>query len=239
VRAAYRAGVITRRQLAADAWVNLRFRLQGSTDAGTDALRARMKRELEGVRQRDTLRLGRDVLAGILPRLNPEMLRIAYDHQDAGRPVYICTAASSEVAEPLAMVLGFDGAIATVPEVVNGRYTGDFSGPFTYREGKAEAMRRLAEREGLDLSASWAYSDSESDLPMLRLVGKPVAVNPDAVLARVAAEEGWEVVRFDRLGRRLKVGAATLVAAGLGATGAIARASRRDQSRGRVARLRR
>ena len=78
--------------------------------------------------------------------------------------------------------------------MVDGTYTGRIDGPFVYREGKAEAVRALAEREGIDLAASYAYSDSESDLPFLRLVGNPVAVNPDAALARVARDENWEVV---------------------------------------------
>src|ERR687884_1044280 len=107
----------------------------------------------------------------------------------------------------LAHVLGFDGGIGSRSEVADGRYTGRAGGPFTYREGKAQAIRELAGREGIDLAASWAYSDSESDLPMLRLVGHPVAVNPDTVLARVARDEGWEILRFDRLGRRLRVAA--------------------------------
>jgi hypothetical protein len=80
-------------------------------------------------------------------------------------------------------------------------------------------MRELAAAEGIDLEASWAYSDSESDLPMLRAVGHPVAVNPDAVLARVAREEGWAVMRFDTLSRRLKAGAALLLAALVGTAG--------------------
>jgi phosphoserine phosphatase len=116
-------------------------------------------------------------------------------------------------------VLTFDGAVGSVAEVVDGHYTGRPGGPFTYREGKAQAIRELAEREGIDLSASWAYSDSESDLPMLRAVGHPVVVNPDAELGRVAREEGWEVLRFDRLGRRLRVAAAALGAAAVGGIG--------------------
>src|SRR5439155_2178505 len=111
-------------------------------------------------------------------------------------PVFICTAAAQEMAELMAIVLTFDGAVGSVSEVVDGRYTGREGGPFTYREGKAQAIRTLAEREGIDLAASWAYSDSESDLPMLRLVGHPVVVNPDAELRRVAAEEGWEVIHL-------------------------------------------
>ena len=163
---------------------------------------------LEGVRVRELQRLAPDVLAGVLPRLYPQMLEIAYAHQDAGRPIFICTAASQEMAELMAIVLTFDGAVGSVSEVVDGHYTGRAGGPFTYREGKAEAIRDLAEREGIDLAASWAYSDSESDLPMLRLVGHPVAVNPDAELGRVARAEGWEVLRFERLGRRLRVAGA-------------------------------
>src|SRR5919202_3280701 len=147
------------------------------------------------------------------------MLAIAYEHQDAGRPVFICTAASQEMAELMAIVLTFDGAVGSVAEVVDGQYTGRSGGPFTYREGKAQAIRELAAREDIDLAASWAYSDSESDLPMLRAVGHPVVVNPDATLARVAREEGWDVLRFERLGRRLRVGAAALGAAAVGGLG--------------------
>jgi phosphoserine phosphatase len=123
------------------------------------------------------------------------------------------------MAELMAIVLTFDGAVGSVSEVVDGQYTGRPGGPFTYREGKAQAIRELAAREGIDLARSWAYSDSESDLPMLRAVGHPVAVNPDSTLARVARHEGWEVLRFERLGRRLRVGAAALGAAAVGGIG--------------------
>ena len=225
-RASYRNGLATRRQIASDALANLRFRLQGSTDEATEALKARVMSALEGVRVRDIERLGPDVLAGILPRVYPQMLKIAYAHQDAGRPVYICTAAAQEVADLLAGVLTFDGAIGTRSEIVDGAYTGRLDGPFTYREGKATAIRELAEREDYDLAESWAYSDSESDLPMLRAVGHPVVVNPDAALARAAREEGWEIMRFEQLGRRLKAASAVLVAALVG-TGARSVAGRR------------
>ena len=218
-REARRAGLISRRRLAADAFVNLRFRLEGSTDAATDKVRERVGALIAGRRVRDLQRLSPRVLAQVLPRLYPQMLAVAYAHQDAGRPIYICTAASHEMASLLSVVLSFDGGIGSRSEVVDGVYTGRAGGPFTYREGKAQAIRELAEREGIDLSRSWGYSDSESDLPMLRSVGHPVAVNPDAELARVAREEGWEVMRFDRLGRRLRVGAAALAAAAVGGFG--------------------
>ena len=87
-------------------------------------------------------------------------------------------------------------------------------------------MRELAEEEGIDLAASYAYSDSESDLPMLRLVGHPVAVNPDGELGRVAAAEGWEILRFEQLGRRL-LALGALVLMGLVGTAGRAAALRR------------
>lgn len=220
-RAAYRAGLLTRRQMANSALENLRFRLVGSTDGRTDELRERLGGLLSGASQREVHRLAPDILTGLLPRLYPEMLDEAWRHQDAGRPVYICTAASSEVAELLATILGFDGGIGTVPEVVDGLYTGATLGPFTYREGKAEAIRALAGREGIDLGASYAYSDSESDLPMLRAVGHPVAVNPDRALSRIAEEEGWEVKRFETIGRRLALGGVIGMSALAGGVGAM------------------
>jgi HAD superfamily hydrolase (TIGR01490 family) len=222
-RASYRAGLITRRQLARGALDNARFRLRGSTDEATEALRESIFTSIKGRSVRELQRMGPSVLAGVLPKLYPEILGTAYDHQDAGRPVYIVTAASQEMAELLAHVLAFDGGIGARSEIVDGVYTGRPDGPFTYREGKAEAIRELAAAEGIDLEASYAYSDSESDLPMLRAVGHPVAVNPDATLGRVAKQEGWDVIRLERLGRRLKI-AASFVA--MGAVGAASHARR-------------
>jgi len=222
-RAAYRAGLVSRGRLAADAWENLKFRLRGSTDEATDAVRERVGKMIAGQRVRDLGRLAPQVLAGVLPRLYPQMLRVAYDHQDAGRRVYICTAASQEMADMMAHVLDFDGALGSRSEIVDGHYTGRPGGPFAYREGKAQLMRELAAEQGIDLEASYAYSDSESDLPMLRAVGHPVAVNPDSALARLAREEGWEILRFDTLGRRLKVAAALIAFTAVGGAGAGAR----------------
>jgi HAD superfamily hydrolase (TIGR01490 family) len=217
-RASYRAGQLSKRQLARDVRDNIRFRLQGSTDEATDALRKRVYEAIAGHRVVDLARLTPEILAGILPRVYPQMLEVAWRHQDAGRQVFIVTAASEEIAELLATVLVFDGGIGARSEVRDGVYTGRPDGPFTYREGKAEAIREVAQREDFDLGESWAYSDSESDLPMLRVVGHPVAVNPDAELARIAREEGWEIMRFDRLGRRLRLvgGAAAIGLLGMG-----------------------
>jgi HAD superfamily hydrolase (TIGR01490 family) len=231
-RAAYRAGLMGRRQLLADALANLQFRVRGATDADSLALRERIASSLQGKRVVDLERLGADVLAGILPRIYPQMLALAHEHQDHGRPAYIVTAASQELADILAHVMALDGALGSgLSEVVDGVYTGRPVGLFVYRSGKAEAIRELAEREGFDLAACWAYSDSESDLPMLEAVGHPVAVNPDAALARIAREREWDVLRFDRLGRRLKTAAALGAAAGAGGIGTVVALRRLRPSR--------
>src|SRR6185437_4722518 len=222
-RAAYESGMISRSRLIKDLYENIRFLLLGSTDDRADDVRRRVGEMIAGVRVRDLERLSPRVLSGVLPRLYPQMLERAYAHQDAGVPVYILTAASQEMADLLARVLAFDGGLGTRSEIVDGHYTGRPAGPFNYREGKVISMREVAEREGIDLASSFAYSDSESDLPMLRAVGHAVVVNPDAELRRIAVREGWEVLRLDRLGQRLKVLAALGAVAALGGLGRAAR----------------
>jgi HAD superfamily hydrolase (TIGR01490 family) len=231
-RAAYKAGLLSRHQLIADGWANLMFRLRGASDESSHELRMRISKSLEGTRVRDMERLGVDVLAGVLPRIYPQVLEIAYRHQDEGMRVYIVTAASQELASMVAGVLAFDGAVGSqFSEVVDGVYTGRPSEPFVYGEEKARAIAQLAERESIDLASSYAYSDSASDLPMLRLVGHPVAVNPDSALAKAAREERWEVLRFDRLGRRLKAVVGLIGAAVAGGVGSAALASRGRRNR--------
>lgn len=217
-RAAYKAGLLSRRRLLADFLADLRFRLRGASDEATQALHDRISGSLKGYRVVDLERLGVDVLAGILPRIYSEVLAIAHEHQDAGRPVFITTAASQELADILARVLALDGGIGTEFSRVdeNGVYTGEPTGVFIYGPGKAQAIEALAAERGFDLGVSYAYSDSASDLPMLRLVAHPVVVNPDRDLLRVARSEGWEVLRIDRLGRRLKALAGVAVAAAAG-----------------------
>jgi HAD superfamily hydrolase (TIGR01490 family) len=230
-RAAYRRGMMSRRQLARDVWANIKFRLEGTSDEATAELRDRVFESIAGQRVSDLARLTPEVLAGVLPRLYPQMLQVAWEHQDAGRPVFIVTAASQEMAGMLAHVLHFDGGIGSRSEVKDGIYTGRPAGPFTYREGKAEAIRQVAAERGIDLAESYAYSDSESDLPMMRAVGHPVAVNPDAALLRVSREEGWQIMRFDKLGRRLRIGAVATGLALVGGGGGYAAARMRPRRR--------
>jgi HAD-superfamily subfamily IB hydrolase, TIGR01490 len=216
-RVASRHGIVNRRQLARWGRDHLRYRLRGASDEETKEVLQVARELITGVPVVEIDRMGAEVLASILPRIYPQMLDELYSHQDADRPTFIVSAAGNDLVSALARVLGADAGIGTRYEVdAEGRFTGRLDGPFVYREGKVDAMRRFADQHGIDLDASYAYSDSASDLPMLRAVGHPVAVNPDAELAAVAAQEGWDVMRFEKLGRRLAIAGTTVIAVAVG-----------------------
>jgi HAD superfamily hydrolase (TIGR01490 family) len=132
-----------------------------------------------------------------------DMRRLVYDeplhllarHQERGERAYIVSATLQEIVEHIAADLGFDGAIGSTCEIVDGVYTGR-SLRAAHGRGKALAVRELAAAEDIDLVASTAYSDSYSDVPLLEAVGHPVAVNPDRKLRRIARRRGWPVVEF-------------------------------------------
>ncbi|HET7509840.1 MAG TPA: HAD-IB family hydrolase [Solirubrobacterales bacterium] len=225
-RIAAKQGIVSKRQLASWGFEHLRYRLRGTTDARTAEVLKVARELIRGVPAKAIDRMGPEVMAAILPRVFPQMLAEVYAHQDAGRPTFIVSAAGNGVVETLADVLGMTGGIGTRYEIdEEDNYTGRLEGPFVYGPGKVEAMEEFAALHGIDLAQSYAYSDSLSDLPMLRAVGNPVAVNPDPPLAEIARAEGWQTLHFERLGRRLVALAVTLLAtvAGFGASRVAAR----------------
>ena len=229
-RVASQRGFVTRRQIAKWGRDHFRYRLRGATDAQTGAVLDVAKRIFAEIPERDVERMAPEILAGILPRIYPQMLAEVHRHQDDGRATFIVSAAGNDLVRMLAAVLGMEGGIGTRWAVGDdGVYTGEMDGPFVYGEGKVEAMRRFAEKHDIDLTESYAYSDSASDLPMLRAVGHPVVVNPDNALLEVARAEGWAVMRFEKLGRRLAIAAGTVLAA---AGGGVLASRRRSSSRG-------
>ena len=156
---------------------------------------------------------------------------LAQQHLDAGQRVWLVTATPVELAQIIAHRLGLTGALGTVSEIVDGRYTGRLVGEMMHGEAKAEAVRALAEREGLELDRCTAYSDSANDLPMLTLCGSAVAVNPDTELRAVARSRGWTVRDF-RTGRKAaKIGVPTVAAAALsgGVVGGVVVLRRKDR----------
>jgi HAD superfamily hydrolase (TIGR01490 family) len=138
------------------------------------------------------------LLETIEPLIYDEALELMEEHRLAGDRVYLVSTSPEEIVLPLSDLLGVDGAISSVGEVdEENRYTGRMAF-YAYGAGKAEAMRELAARTGIDLSESSAYSDSATDVPMLEAVGHPVAVNPDRALAKIARERDWEIRQFTK-----------------------------------------
>jgi HAD superfamily hydrolase (TIGR01490 family) len=140
----------------------------------------------------------RDVLINLIdPYVYQEALDLIALHRALGRKVYVVSSSPEEVVRPLAEHVGIPEILATRAETEDGKYTGRLAF-YAYAEGKAEAIRQVAEREGIDLRGSYAYSDSFTDLPMLEAVGNPVAVNPDRELRREAEKRGWQIRYFRR-----------------------------------------
>lgn len=196
--AAWRGGLVPSRQFIHDAADAVAFRLSGASDATSTGVRDRILGAVNGIRVDDLVALNADIVPKLMEKIRPEALRLLEQHRHAGRATYIVSASPIELVEPLAKALGMTAGIGTRSEIQDGYYTGQLNGPFCYGEGKVEAIEALAKWENLELAHCWAYSDSASDLPMMRAVGHPVAVNPDAKLERIAGQEGWPIVVFSK-----------------------------------------
>lgn len=198
-RPLYREGLVSRWLLLRAVWGQLLYLWLGASEAKLARTRDSVLRLAAGWERDRVARITREALEEVLePIVYDEALELIAEHRDAGRPVYLVSASPQEIVEPLAEHLGVDGCLATLAEVGDdGRYTGRVV-RYCYGIEKVVAMRELAEREGIDLDESWAYSDSATDLPMLEAVGHPVAVNPDRELLRTARANGWDVRWFVR-----------------------------------------
>jgi HAD superfamily hydrolase (TIGR01490 family) len=212
---AWRAGLVKNSDIAkftAGALAFLAFGDKGDKSEGT---RAAILGHVEGVSVEVLTEVANRVLPRLIDRVRPESRKLVAMHHDMGRETWIVSASPHGIVAPLAETLGMTGAIATKGKVVDGYYTAELDGPFVYGAGKAEAITQLAAERGYDFPACYAYSDSISDLPMLEVVGHPVAVNPDSELEDVAHERGWPVVIFARKTKRaIAVGLGTTAAAG-------------------------
>jgi len=189
-------GLITRWQLAKAALWQLLFVLRG---ASHEAVRRGAEDGLLVLRGSTPDELRSLVAEALEPVLRPlvyaEPLRLVEQHRERGEPVYIVSATLQEIVQAIADDLGFDGALGTVCEVRDGRYTGHAVRAL-HAANKAAGVRELAKVQGFDLAACTAYSDSHTDLPFLEAVGRPVVVNPDRELRRIAADRGWPVLEF-------------------------------------------
>jgi HAD superfamily hydrolase (TIGR01490 family) len=195
----YREGLLTRRILARGLWGQMLFLHLGARAQAVERLRLRMLRLTAGWEQERVRSIVAETLIQVVaPITYKGALDLIAEHKQAGRRVYIVSAAPEEIVEPLSRYLGAEGAIATQAVVSAGRYTGQLLN-YAFGPQKAATIRQIAERDNLDLTESWAYSDSATDVPMLETVGHPVAVNPDRALRRTAQMRGWPILQFSEL----------------------------------------
>jgi HAD superfamily hydrolase (TIGR01490 family) len=191
-----RRGLISRLDLAKSALWQVLFVLRGASAERVRSAAEDGMKILAGFSVAEMQHLVGDAMETVLrPLVYEEPLRLVEAHRARGERVYIVSATLQEIVQHIADDLGFDGAIGSTCEIVDGRYTGR-SLRAAHGVGKADALRALAAAEHLDLAECTAYSDSYSDVPFLEAVGHPVAANPDKKLRRIAADRGWPVVNF-------------------------------------------
>ncbi|MBE4718895.1 HAD family phosphatase [Pseudarthrobacter sp. AB1] len=201
-RKMHQRGAFTLTQAAGFAWKQFKFVARGENMDDVHAVRDSALTLVAGITVEDVKVLGEEVYDEMIAsRIWPGAKALAQQHLRVGRRVWLVTGTPIEVATVISTRLGLTGALGTVGEVADGMYTGRLVGDILHGAAKAVAVRELADAEGLDLKRCWAYSDSYNDIPLLTLVGHPVAINPDARLRRHARDNNWPVYDF-RSGRR-------------------------------------
>jgi HAD superfamily hydrolase (TIGR01490 family) len=214
-------------------WAQAKFQLTGRENSEDVAAgRRKALAFIEGRSTAELVALGEEIFDEIIAdKIWPGTRALAQMHLDAGQQVWLVTATPYELAETIATRLGLTGALGTVAESIDGVFTGRLVGEILHGTGKAHAVRALAIREGLNLKRCTAYSDSYNDVPMLSLVGTPVAINPDADLRDVARERDWEIRDFRTARKAARIGVPSALALGA-AGGALAAAVSRRHERG-------
>lgn len=191
-----RRGLISRLDLVKSAFWQVLFVVRGASAERVRAVSEDGMKVLAGFSVDDMRGIVGDAMEPVLrPLVYDEPLHLVRRHRERGEKVFIVSATLQEIVEHIADDLGFDGAIGSTCEIIDGVYTGR-SLRAAHGEGKAQAVRELAAVEGLDLAECTAYSDSYSDVPFLEVVGHPVAANPDRKLRRIARDRGWPVMDF-------------------------------------------
>jgi len=194
----YRGGLVNRRAVLKSSYAQFVYLLQGADAEQMDRMRDYLKQLCAGWPVQQVQEIVAETLHDLIdPLVYAEAVELFEEHHRAGRDVVLVSSSGEEVVGPIGDMLGVDRVVATRMVVEDGRYTGEIEF-YAYGPHKAEAVQQLAAEHGYDLAASYAYSDSVTDLPMLEAVGHPHAVNPDKPLRRAALERGWPVVDFRR-----------------------------------------
>jgi HAD superfamily hydrolase (TIGR01490 family) len=194
--ALHRRGLISRTDLVKSAFWQALFVARGASAERVRSAAEDGMKMLDGFSVTEMQSIVGDAMETVLrPLVYAEPLQLVRQHRERGEKVYVVSATLQEIVEHIAADLGFDGAIGSTCEIVDGVYTGR-SLRAAHGVGKADAVRALAVEQNIDLARSTAYSDSYSDVPFLEAVGHPVAVNPDRRLRRIARLRGWPVLEF-------------------------------------------
>lgn len=192
----YKQGMIKRSAVLKGAYATLVYQIVGADDRKMDRMRGALLELTKGWEADKITALARETLTEMIePVIYAEAAHLIRMHRNAGRRVYLISSSGEEIVRPLADFLGVPFAIGSRAAIEDGRYTGELEF-YCQGEGKRQAILAEADRHSIDLSRSYAYSDSGTDIPMLDCVGHPVAVNPDKDLRRIAVERGWEILSF-------------------------------------------
>ncbi len=193
----YRRGFFRKWDIVTFAIHQSRYLLFGENKNQIDEVRERALEIMAGHSVAEVVAIAEDVYDEVLClRIFPGTQKLLDEHIAAGHQVWLVTATPVEIGELIARRLGVTGAIGTVAEHQNGFYTGRLVGDMLHGKAKASAVQAIADRDGIDLSRSYAYGDSTHDVPILSKVGNPCAINPDARLRRHAREVGWPIREF-------------------------------------------
>lgn len=235
VKGLYRRRFFTTSELLSAAWKQAYFRIAGVEDPEhVEDARNSALAFIAGHPVSELEALSDEIFDEVMAeRIWPGTRALAQLHLDRGQRVWLVTAAPVEIAVIIARRLGLTGALGTVAEQLDGVYTGRLVGEMLHGQEKADAVLAIADREGLDLSRCSAYSDSANDLPMLSLVGDPVAINPDSRLRTHARRQGWRIrdYRTGRKAARIGLAATGVAGAALGAAAAIGAAAAKGARR--------
>lgn len=194
----FRGGLISRREVLRSAYAQLVFVTSGADADLMEQMRTYVSNLVIGWDVETVKSIVAETLDTVIdPMVYQEAVDLMAEHRAAGHEIVIVSSSGTDLVEPIGARLGVDFAIGTQVAIEHGRYTGEILF-YAYGEHKAEAMRALAQQRGYDLEQCYAYSDSQTDLPMLQAVGHPVAVNPDAVLREAAIDSDWPIMDFAR-----------------------------------------
>ncbi len=220
-------GLINRRAVLKSSYAQFLFLMSGADHEQMDRMRSYLTNMCTGWDVEQVKAIVGETLHDIVdPLVFAEAAELIADHKLCGRDVVVVSASGEEIVAPIARALGATHAMATRMVVEDGKYTGDIAF-YCYGEGKVEAIRALADREGYALEHCYAYSDSITDLPMLEAVGHPTVVNPDRALRKEAVARSWPIKTFskpvslrDRLPAPSGAAVATTAAVGVSALAA-------------------